>query len=148
MLDFTAKEVNSQWKQDSQIDKSNLDIEICKTPSLHSKYVDFYIDAKNHFNELDDNYRKLGNVKRKYYKGEFTEAELKHWGWSQYQGIKPSNTELNSLLEYDKEMIKLKSEINVVKTIIEVCEMILKNITYRDTSIKTIYEYNRYINGG
>ena len=147
MAEITSNDVMIQWKQDATIDETILNTEICRTPSLHSKYLQYYITFKDNLSKLEASYYRLGNMKRKYYRGECTKEDLDKYGWFQFQGLKPSNTELTSHLEFDKDMNNIKEKINMAKNAVAVCEHIMKNIAGRDYSIKSLVEYNKYLNG-
>lgn len=146
--EISIEEVVNEWQEDSKIDEMNINLEICKTPSLHSKYVNFYVYFKNLLSSYETSFYRLGNIKRKYYRGECTADELKKYGWSQFMGLKPSIGEMNAHLEYDLDLIKVKEKINEFKTSVSSVEYILKAITYRDSSLKTLVDYNRFIAGG
>jgi hypothetical protein len=147
-MDITAKDVVDQWKLDSCIDELAINVEICRTPALHSKYLQYYIHFKDELSKLDAAFYRLGNVKRKYYRGEFTREELAKYGWEQFQGLKPSNVEMQSHLNYDVDMIAFQEKIDNAKTAISSCEIILKNIASRDFGMKTLVDYNKYLSGG
>ena len=136
------------WKVDSKIDETNLILELCRTPQLHATYLNHYVNAKNMMTTAERDFLRLGNLKRKYYKGEMTRDELTKLSWDQYTGLKPSHSEMNSLLEFDVDMIKKAREVNDAKTFVSTTEYILKQIAQRDYSLKSIIEVTKYLNGG
>ncbi len=148
MEKVTVETVMNEWKRDSVVDDSDIGAELVKTPSYHSKYLNYFVHFKGELIKLERMYYKLGNTKRRYYRGECTKEELENNGWTQFQGLKPSASELSAYLEYDVDMVNLQAKISDLKSCISVVEYILKNITFRDTSLKTMFEYQRYINGG
>ncbi len=142
-LEFVIEE----WSKDSKLDDSRLDYEISRTPSLHSKYLTYYVHFKNELSKADFNYNKLGNVKRRYYKGECTKEELENYGWTQFTGLKPSFQEMVAYLEFDNDLMKIKKRITDMKTAVSTCEYILKSITGRDYLIKSQVEYQKFLSG-
>lgn len=147
MEEVNIEDVVSQWKADSNLDETQINVEICKTPRLHGKYLSYFISLKHQLSKVETAYYKLGNMKRKYYRGECTQEDLKNFGWQQFQGLKPSNTEMNSHLEFDLDLCTFREKISNLKSNVQVLEYILKSIASRDYSTKTLFEYNRYING-
>ena len=150
---MTSHEVNIQdvineWKVESAIDESSLNKEVCRTPQLHSKYLNYYIHFKNELSKYESLYYRAGNIKRKYYRGECTQEDLKKYGWEQFQGLKPSLSEMNSYLEYDIELVKSREKLSELKTAISSIEYIMKSLAGRDYNLKVLFDYNRYLNGG
>jgi hypothetical protein len=135
------------WREDAVIDETRVNVEICKTPALHSKYLSYYVSYKNELSIAESNYYRLGNIKRKYYRGECTKEELERFKWIQFQGLKPSGAEMNNYLDYDLDLIKLKEKITNLKTAVSSMEYIMKSLAGRDYSIKTLVEYNKYLAG-
>lgn len=142
------EQVASEWEIDSSIDKTALSQEIIKTSSLHSKYLKFFLQFRNESASAKARVGRMGNLKRKYYRGECTKIELDKYGWNQYQGLKPSLSELNSLLEYDKDMITLRQDLADAEASVQVMEYIMKQISQRDYTMRNLFECEKYMNGG
>jgi hypothetical protein len=68
-------------------------------------------------------------------------------GWSQWQGLKPSSSELNQLLEMDRDMNDLQENVANYKAAVSAVEYILKQIQSRDYTLKTVFEYMKYVGG-
>jgi hypothetical protein len=145
---ISIEDVVAEWRAESAIDETQINVEVCRTPSLHSKYLNYFVQFKNELSKYESLYYRACNLKRKYYRGECTQEELKKYGWEQFQGLKPSLSEMNAYLEYDVELIKSREKIAELKTAVSSIEYILKSIASRDYSIKTLLDYNRYMNGG
>ena len=145
--EILIEDIAAEWKADAIIDETQINVEICRTPSLHSKYINHYVYYKNKLSKEDYNYRRLGNLKRKYYKGECTQEDLVKYGWKQFMGLKPSFQELNAYLEYDTDLVKINEKITRYKNAISTIEYIMKSITGRDYALKALQDYLRYING-
>jgi hypothetical protein len=139
--------VIAEWKNDATIDETKINTEICRTSQLHSTYLGYFIQFKGELTRAESAYYRMGNMKRKYYRGECTQPELAKMGWQQFQGLKPSATEMNSHLEFDTELVTLRENVNNLKTAVASMEYIIKSISSRDYSIKTLVDYNRYLNG-
>lgn len=146
--ELKIQDVVNEWKSEATINETSINTEICRTPNLHSKYLGYYVTFKNDLSRAESAYYRMGSIKRKYYRGECTQEELKKFGWEQFQGLKPSSTEMAAHLDFDTDMIKLREHIADKKSAVATMEYILKSIAGREWSIKTLFEYNKYINGG
>lgn len=73
--------------------------------------------------------------------------ELDSRGWSQWQGLKPSASELNSLLEMDRDMNEYKERLSAAKASVQVTEYIMKQISQRDFTLKSVVDYNKFLSG-
>lgn len=112
---ITIEEILASWKVDAVIDESKLSNEIIRVPMLHSTYLEYYIQFKRQLAAAESKSNKLAWQKRKYFRGEMELEDLKKHGWSQWNGLKPSSTELNQLLEYDNDMNDYKRAIAELK---------------------------------
>jgi hypothetical protein len=144
----TIEEVKEEWKKDSSIDNTRFETELIRTPMLHAKYLDYlvYFRAKR-----AATLRKLNTlkaIKRRYYRGEFTLDELKEHGWGQWQGLKPSMSELNQLFDQDADLIEIEERLEYYNTALAMIEYIMKAIGSRGYEMKTLLDYQKFINGG
>lgn len=143
----TIEDVLIEWKKDSIIDDSQLNREIMRTPMIHAKYVEYLVFFKAKLSAAEKKTNRMAWVKRKYFRGEMEKHELDQNGWSQWQGLKPSGSELNQLLEMDKDMNDLNEIQNGYKTAVQAVEYILKQVSSRDYTLKTLFDYMKYIGG-
>lgn len=140
-------DVLSNWKEDVKIDEINIEKEIFRTPNLHAKYLEVYVQMKA---KLASSEKKLGQVKflkRKYYRGELTREELAKYNWDQYQGLKPSNAELQTMFDMDPDVNEIEERVSYYKTGVAALEYIMKQLAQRDYSIKSVIEYRKFLNG-
>lgn len=145
-LDHEA--IVNEWKSDSKIDDTKIAYEITRTPHLHAKYLDYYMSAKGKVIVAEKKYNTMRWVKRKYFRGEMEKHELEERGWSQWNGLKPSNSELNDLFDADRDLNDLLERVKYWQMLVQGLEYIMKQISQRDWSLKSIVEYNKYLNGG
>jgi len=147
MATITIDEVLSEWKVDAHIDESNISKEIIRVPYLHSKYLEYYIHFKQKVASADSKKNKTAWQKRQYFRGEMDAENLKKNGWSQWNGLKPSATELNQLLEFDSDMNDLTRLVAEYKTSASGCEYILTQLKGREYALKSLIEYQRFLSG-
>ena len=148
MAAFNLEEVLLRWKEVSKINSTKIIDELVKTPSLHSEFLEYYVFFRAKLSASEKKYNLMAWQKRKYYRGEMDQSDLTKNGWSQWNGLKPSSSELNGLLEMDNDMNDLKERVDGYKTAVQTTEYIIKQINSRDWSLKSIIEYNKYLSGG
>lgn len=143
----TLEQVIDEWKADAYIDNTKIGDELMRSPNLHSKYLEFYVFFKGKLTITESKFRKLKWQKEKYWRGEMTKEELEEFGWSQWQRLKPTGSDLSRMFDSDRDLTDLEEKVNYFKTAVSTLEYILKQIQGRDYSIKTLYEYQKYVAG-
>ena len=138
----------AEWKSDSRIDDTKVIHELTRTPHLHAKYLDYYMQSKGKLIISEKKYNTMRWVKRKYFRGEMEKHELVERGWSQWNGLKPSNSELNELFDADRDLNELLERVKYWQMMVQGIEYIMKQIAQRDWSLKSIVEHMKYLNGG
>jgi len=147
-MKLTTDDILAEWKVDSAIDDTKLSSEVMRTPLLHSKYLEVYLKIKHKYISATSTYNKLKFLRKKYFRGEMTREELNENGWDQYQGLKMSQSEFNSMAEIDPILNDEWVKMEYWKNLVQGMEYILKQIQQRDWSIKTMIEYNKMMMGG
>ena len=128
------------WREDVYIDQNDIAVESLKTPKLHSKYVEMFIQAKMYKAKKWSEYYELRRLKFKYYRGEMTREELKENGWEQYQGLKPIKSDMDEILNGDEELVRLKKGVEYYEAMYALLESIMQQIRGRDWQIKNHIE--------
>jgi hypothetical protein len=136
-----------EWKIDATINETQLSQEITRTPMLHAKYLEIYMYAKAKLISAEKKFNTTKWIKRKYFRGELEKHELVERGWSQWGGLKPSNSELNDLFESDRDLNELDEKVKYYKSFVSGVEFVLKNISQRDWGIKTLLEHQKFMAG-
>ena len=77
-------ELRKHVEQDSRIDDTELDTESLRLPALHSKYLNFYHDAKLRLEKATNEYNRLYRLKWEYYSGKMDEQTLRERGWEPF----------------------------------------------------------------
>jgi len=144
----SIEEVKESWKIDSNIDSTKFEGELIRTPMLHAKYLDYLIYFRAKRAATLRKLNTLKNAKRRYFRGEFTLAELKERDWSQWQGLKPSSSELNQLFEQDADLIDIEERLEYYNTALAAVEYIMRAIGSRGYELKTLLDYQKFISGG
>lgn len=147
-MKLTIDDILSEWKNDSKIDENRISQELIRTPILHSKYLDVYLNVKRKHIAATVSYNKLKFLRKKYYRGEMTREELEASGWDQYQGLKMSQSEFNSMSEIDPILSDEWMKVEYLKGLVEGLAYILKEIQNRGYTIKTLLEHTKLMMGG
>ena len=58
-MKLNVEDILTEWKRDSIIDESKLSLELTKTPMLHSKYLEIYMQSKAKLISHTKKYNKL-----------------------------------------------------------------------------------------
>jgi len=143
----TVEEIDSMWSKDCKIDRNNLTEETIRSGILHQKYLNLLMSAKNKLIKLTNDYLVMKDLRTRYYLGELTKEELEQYGWPQYQGLKPLKSDMQSKLDTDSELLKIKLKIQYLENIQYQLESILQQIRNRDWAIKSHIEWLKYASG-
>jgi hypothetical protein len=147
MTQIIIEDVIKEWKLDAVIDESKLSSEIIRVPMLHSKYLEYYIHFKQQLSKAESKKNKMSWQKRKYFRGEMDLSDLQKHQWSQWQGLKPSTSELNQLLEFDTDINDIQRVVSEFKTSVSGCEYIMNQLKGREYALKTLFDYQKYLSG-
>ena len=144
----SIEEVKDEWKVDSSIDQTKFEREVIKTSMLHAKYLEYLIFFRAKRAMANRRLNSMKNVKRRYFRGELTKEELTTNGWSQWQGLKPSMSELNQLYEQDNDLLDLEEKLEYFNTALAAVEYIMRAIHSRGYDLKTLSDWIKFQAGG
>lgn len=140
------EELLEQWTQDAIIDESNIKQEITNIPKLHAKYIRFLNEHKLASFKAKFDYDKMKNVRSEYYLGQLDQETLESYGWEQFDlHVKKAGVE--KYINSDEILIKLLQKKIYHDQIISTCESILNELKSRTWQMKTMVDYERYLNG-
>jgi hypothetical protein len=142
------EEIKEMWARDSKLDATRITDMIVEIPILHSKYIDLLSAARMKYQKADSDFMRLRRAKIRYYRGEMSRDELSQYGWEQWQGVKPLKTDLEELLSSDEDMLVKKDQVEYYRIVVNHIESIVKYISYRGMDIRTMAEYQRFMQGG
>jgi hypothetical protein len=137
-------ELMESWEKDSSIERSNLMNTMYSHPMLHSKYLTILQNYKVSIRKLALKYSTLKGTKTRYYNGEMTKDELDLHGWQQYLLKRPLKSEMETILSADSDLQKIEERTLYLETLIQSCEMIMKDITNRYYLFKSMVEYEKF----
>lgn len=141
------EDIQASWKQDSQIDRTELGEESLKIPQLHSKYFNIYSNERLQLKKMQYEYRQLYRLKHEYYNGTICEEDLKDNEWEPFQ-LKILKADINIYIEADEDLAKLDLKIEMQKEKIDFVEAIIKSLTNRGYQIKNAIDWTKFQMGG
>jgi hypothetical protein len=140
------EDILEQWKEDSEVDRTELGDEAIKIPKLHHKYYQIYIGEKLALRSLDADMKKLKLDKYEFYTQGHTE-ETRALGWELPAKGMILKADIPMYMDADKETIKLSLKIGIQQEKIELLESIIKSLNNRGYNIKAAIEWIRFTNG-
>ena len=140
------EDILEQWKEDSEVDRTELGDEALKIPKLHHKYYQMYIAEKLALRSLDADMKKLKLDKYEFYTQGHTE-ETRALGWELPAKGMILKADIPMYMDADKETIKLSLKIGIQQEKIELLESIIKSLNNRGYNIKAAIEWIRFTNG-
>lgn len=141
------EQILEEWRKDAKIDDLNVDLESSKVPNLHSKYITMLSEERSRLRLLQVQRRDLLRMLREYYLGTLSQEELNKLGRTPYLG-KVLKNEVMVFVESDSSLIKFDLKIAKSQEKVEVLLEIMKSISNRNFSLKTITDWKRMMVGG
>lgn len=135
------------WKEDSVIDDVDVDKTSANIPLLHGKYVQELSLNRRKLKALQLKRRQLYSELRKYYLGRCDDIDLSKLKRDQFL-VKILNSEVDTYINADKEMIELDSLIAITDDTVDVLTEIMKSINSRNYTISNIINHRKLILGG
>ena len=118
-------------EKDLKINDTELDLESLKTPQLHNKYLKFLNKWKLLQTKTNTDYYKLrkenGNIIQVNTQQVYAEKPF---------NLKILKTDIDKYMESDDELVKLKSKVEYIQTVIDFLDSTIKQISNRGFQIK------------
>ena len=140
------EEIQELWNRDREIDISELATESIRIPQIHDKYLKIYVDEKIKLRKLQLNLAKISKMKSDYYSGRMSQEELDRLEWQPFL-VKVLKGEVNSYVESDDDIIKLKETIALMEEKINYIDSVIRMINNRGFQIKRDIDWIKYKDG-
>ena len=140
------EEIQELWNRDREIDISELATESIRIPQIHDKYLKIYVDEKIRLRKLQLNLAKISKMKSDYYSGRMSQEELDRLEWQPFL-VKVLKGEVNSYVESDDDIIKLKETIALMEEKINYIDSVIRMINNRGFQIKSAIDWIKYKDG-
>ena len=134
------------WKEDSNIDKTELGDEAMKVAKLHHKYFQILVNEKFILKSHEAEMKKLKLEKYEFFtQGPNEETQQKGWKLPAKGLI--LKADIPMYMDADENIIKLSLRIGIQQEKIELLESIIKMVMNRGYNLKLALEWQRFING-
>jgi hypothetical protein len=140
------EEILDLWKEDSNIDRTELGDESLKIPKLHHKYYQIFIQEKLILRSYDSDMKKIKLDKYEFFTQGHTE-ETRDKGWELPARGMILKADIPMYMEADKEIIKLSLKIGLQQEKIELLESIIKSLNNRGYNIKSAIDWQKFTMG-
>ena len=140
------EEIQELWNRDREINISELATESIRIPQIHDKYLKIYVDEKIKLRKLQLNLAKISKMKSDYYSGRMSQEELDRLEWQPFL-VKVLKGEVNSYVESDDDIIKLKETIALMEEKINYIDSVIRMINNRGFQIKSAIDWIKYKDG-
>ena len=140
------EEIQELWNRDREIDISELATESIRIPQIHDKYLKIYVDEKIKLRKLQLNLAKISKMKSDYYSGRMSQEELDRLEWQPFL-VKVLKGEVNSYVESDDDIIKLKETIALMEEKLNYIDSVIRMINNRGFQIKSAIDWIKYKDG-
>jgi hypothetical protein len=141
------KDLQQNWLDDSTIDQTKLNDEAARSISLHAKYINILSTLKFQMLTAEKDYIRIRRIKTKYYNGEMTLDELKHYELDQWQAKKPTKTVMEELLQSDEDLIDYRMKIEELTILRDYTESVVKTLNSRVYAVRDIINYLQWSQG-
>ena len=140
------EEIQELWNRDREIDITELATESIRIPQIHDKYLKIYVEEKIKLRKLQLNLAKISKMKSDYYSGRMSQEELDRLEWQPFL-VKVLKGEVNSYVESDDDIIKLKETIALMEEKINYIDSVIRMINNRGFQIKSAIDWIKYKDG-
>lgn len=139
----TIEEIEEMWREDSPLDKTILAEQSLDTDYLHSKYLKIYRQCKEQTTRLNIVHNKAILTAKEYYLGKADAQTYKEKPFDR----KIMKSDVGDWIKADDSVAKAKIALEKANLKVELCESILKQISYRSFSIKNAIQYIKFLSG-
>ena len=137
--------LKEQWTKDSVL-SSDYHRESMKFTQLHSKYLNYFFDAKKDLTRMSKSLAKMRRIRFEYYTGTIEPGMLDKFSWEPFLR-KILKTEVNMYLDSDDVLSTMEVELQDQKDKIHFIEEVLKQIGQRNFQIKEAVSWQKFVSG-
>jgi hypothetical protein len=147
---INLEDILQMWKKDAVLDDICLDEETIKSSKLHAKYLELFSMAKLMLKKKEMEFDSMKKDKWLYYNAKMSKDDMdkRSWKYDPFDGMtKPLKSDMDMYYTTDKDLVRIKAQIDYQKTIIETLEEIMGNIRWRHTHVKNILDFKKFTSG-
>lgn len=147
---INLEDILQMWKKDAVLDDICLDEETIKSSKLHAKYLELFSMAKLMLKKKEMEFDSMKKDKWLYYNAKMSKDDMdkRSWKYDPFDGMtKPLKSDMDMYYTTDKDLVRIKAQIDYQKTIIETLEEIMGNIRWRHNAVKNILDFKKFTSG-
>ena len=130
-------------EKDLKINDTELDLESLKTPQLHNKYLKHLNKFKLLLSKSQIDYYTLRKEKWEYYTGKAPQQVYAEKPFN----LKILKTDIDKYMDADPELVKFKSKVEYIQTVIDFLDRTIKQISNRGFQIKNAIDWRKFTSG-
>lgn len=135
--------IQSEWRNDSTIDRTELGEEAIKIPQLHSKYFKMYSEERLVLRKMESDSKLLYKDLWDYYQGNLDYEDLEARGWKQ-NPLKILKQDLNVYIDANEDWINNNLKLCYQREKVDFLEAVIKSLTTRGYNIKAAIDWERF----
>lgn len=140
------EDIQQQWEEDAEIDRTELGEASLRIPKLHSKYFKIYSQERLLLKKYQADYKQLYRDKYQYYNGTLDEETLRERNWEP-NPLKILRTDIPIHMEGDADLQLVQMKIDIQEEKIDFLESSIKSLTNRGFQIKAAIDWVKFQNG-
>lgn len=143
---MTIDEILELWKDDSNIDITELANEAIKIPKLHHKYYEIYVKERLLCKKYESQYKQLKLDKYEFYSQGPNEESIEK-GWELPAKGVLLKQDIPMYMEADKDLINMSLKIGYQQEKVDLIESILKSLNSRGFNVKAAIDFIKFTSG-
>lgn len=136
-------EIYELWREDSQIDRTELGEESLKIPQLHYKYFKIYSTERLTLKKYEADMKQLRLSKYEFYTQGPTK-ETQDLGWELPPVGKVLKTDAPTYIDADKDVVDLSLKISMQQEKLEILDSIIRSLNNRGYNIKSAIDWEKF----
>lgn len=136
-------DIEKEIQQDSVIDNANLDTESLRIPLLHAKYYRIFMEELKILKGLEREFRISKKDKIEYYTGRAADEVYR----ANPLNSKVLRGDVDVYLDADSELSQLRMNMEFQQAKVQLLENFIRNLGFRNNTIKNAIDWNRFKNG-
>ena len=136
-------EIQTLWKEDSQIDEDNLHGESTRIPSLHAKYHQI-LNKMVLLKKMEETKFKISKKEKwQYYTGK---ADASVYAKKPFN-FKLLRQDVDQYIQSNEEYIKAKQKVDYLNATVDFLDRTIRQITNRTFTIKNAIDWRKFTSG-
>lgn len=136
-------DIEKEIQQDSVIDNANLDTESLRIPLLHAKYYRIFMEELKILKGLEREFRISKKDKIEYYTGRAADEVYQ----ANPLNSKVLRGDVDVYLDADSELSQLRMNMEFQQAKVQLLENFIRNLGFRNNTIKNAIDFVRFKNG-